>query len=98
MPSPHPVNTPLKGTAWPTDHPAVLTVPTCILVTAKVAIQYCKDPRKDKPTAEQLAQFQFIVVEDWFNYPDFNNYHGPSNLAHIIRFNQIIEDLYRVRK
>lgn len=65
-------------------------------VTSKLAFQYCKNPRTDRPTPDQLQKYQFIIVEDWFCYPDFQNYYGPSNLAHVIRFCQIIEELHKV--
>lgn len=66
------------------------------LVTEKIAFQYCHNPKKDQPTEQQGQRYQFIIIDDWFCYPDFQNYYGPSNLAHIIRFGQIIEELYKV--
>lgn len=67
-------------------------------VTSKLAFQYCTNPKSERPTPNQLQMYQFIIVEDWFCYPDFQNYYGPSNLAHVIRFCQIIEELHKVNE
>lgn len=66
-------------------------------VTPKIAFQYCTSPKTDRPTVDQIAKYQFIIVDEWFCYPDFQNYYGPSNLAHVKRFCQIIEELYEVK-
>ncbi len=66
------------------------------LVTEKIAFQYCYNPKRDQPTREQADKYQFIIVDDWFCYPDFQNYYGPSNLAHVIRFGEVIQELYEV--
>lgn len=33
----------------------------------------------------------FVSVDEWFDYPDFNEYYGPSNVIHVIKFNNLLE-------
>lgn len=35
----------------------------------------------------------FLNVENWFQYPDLKDYHGPPNVVHIVKFIEEIENL-----
>lgn len=35
---------------------------------------------------------KLFTIKDWFYYPDLTEYYGPSNIAHVTRFNQLLQE------
>lgn len=41
---------------------------------------------------------KYFTIKDWFCYPDLTEYYGPSNIAHIVRFNQLLVEHFNLSK
>lgn len=49
-------------------------------------------PEKRLKAEQRNTRYRNILTDNWFNYPDLRNYHGPSNLTDILRLAQAIDE------
>lgn len=62
-----------------------------VIIRDALIFQYCT--LDSKMQEMNNPDYQNICVDDWFSYPDFENYHGPSNVCDAIKFVRLIDDL-----